>query len=101
MIGVAWNGGATEVGRRRGAGVGRALDPGADTDDVAAGTRLDLPLWLLRNIANRNMVELQCAPAPLPPPRPTSTCWRSPRPALAALYALRGRPAFSDARDPA
>lgn len=46
-------------GKGGAAGLGRALDPGADADDIASGTRQDLPLWLVRNIANRNMVELQ------------------------------------------
>lgn len=39
-------------------GLGRALDPGADTDDIAAGTQVDLPLWLIRSIVNRHMVDL-------------------------------------------
>ena len=47
------------------AGLGRALDPGADEDDVVAGTRLELPLWMVRNMAKRGFVSLQCAPPPL------------------------------------
>jgi hypothetical protein len=42
------------------AGLGRALDPGADEDDVAAGTRLELPLWMVHNLAVRGFVSLQC-----------------------------------------
>ena len=42
------------------AGLGRALDPGADEDDVAGGTRLELPLWMVHNLAVRGFVSLQC-----------------------------------------
>lgn len=38
------------------------MDPGADEDDVAVGTRLELPLWLVHNLAVRGFVSLRCAP---------------------------------------
>lgn len=39
-------------------GLGRALDPGADSDDIINGTQLDLPLWMIREVAKRHMVDL-------------------------------------------
>ncbi|GJP55058.1 hypothetical protein CLOM_g14046 [Closterium sp. NIES-68] len=37
-------------------GVGRALDPSTDADDLAAGAKVDLPLWMVPHLAKRNMV---------------------------------------------
>lgn len=39
-------------------GLGGALDPGADEVDVGVGARLELPLWLVRNLATRGFVSL-------------------------------------------
>ncbi|CAI5489404.1 unnamed protein product [Closterium sp. Naga37s-1] len=37
-------------------GVGRALDPSTDADDLAVGAKVDLPVWMVPALAKRNMV---------------------------------------------
>ncbi len=44
-------------------GLGRALDPASDAEDVAQGADVDLPLWMVQNLAARQMVTLRCCPA--------------------------------------
>lgn len=39
-------------------GVGRVLDPGADLDDLAPGTLVDLPLWMVQVMAKRQLLEV-------------------------------------------
>lgn len=39
------------------AGVGTVIDPSSDTADLAPGTRLDLPLWMVPPMAGRNMLQ--------------------------------------------
>lgn len=48
---------------------------------MVAGTKLDLPLWMVRNLAERGFISLQCvaffpplpfSPLPFPPPLPAS-----------------------------
>ena len=41
-------------------GLGRALDPASDAEDVAQGADVDLPLWMVQNLAARQMVTLRC-----------------------------------------
>ena len=48
------------------AGLGRALDPASDAEDVASGADVDLPLWMIRNLAARQMVTLRHVPAAQP-----------------------------------
>ena len=46
-------------------GVGTVIDPSSDVDDLAPGTRLDLPLWLASGMAQRHMAQVGapgCAP---------------------------------------
>ncbi len=45
------------------AGLGRALDPASDAEDVAANADVDMPLWMVRNLAARQMVTLRRVPA--------------------------------------
>ena len=48
----------------RSSGLGRALDPASDAQDVAQGADVDLPLWMIQNLAARQMVTLRWCPAP-------------------------------------
>ncbi len=48
------------------AGVGRALDPSSGKEDVAAGARMDLPLWMLPMLVERDVVSVRCASSCLP-----------------------------------
>lgn len=40
------------------AGLGRALDPASDLDDVVAGATVDIPLWMAHNLAARKLIHL-------------------------------------------
>lgn len=39
-------------------GVGKVLDPGADLDDLAAGTKVELPLWMVQVMARRQLLHV-------------------------------------------
>lgn len=39
-------------------GVGTVIDPSSDSADLAPGTRLDLPLWMVPPMAGRNMLQV-------------------------------------------
>lgn len=40
------------------AGCGRIIDPSSDSNDLAPGTVVDMPLWLIKSLAQRNMVQV-------------------------------------------
>eukprot|EP00887_Chlorella_sp_A99_P005685 scaffold1.g5685.t1 len=40
-------------------GVGTVIDPSSDADDLETGTRLELPLWLARGMAQRHMAQVE------------------------------------------
>jgi GINS complex subunit 3 len=40
-------------------GLGRAIDPSCDDDDLKTGSEVELPFWLLRDLAIRGFVSLQ------------------------------------------
>lgn len=40
-------------------GVGTIIDPSSDVGDLAPGTRVDLPLWMVSGMAQRNMVQVE------------------------------------------
>eukprot|EP00850_Spirogloea_muscicola_P012634 SM000082S22876 [mRNA] locus=s82:387695:389153:+ [translate_table: standard] len=40
-------------------GIGRALDPSCDDDDLKKGAQVDLPLWMVQPLAGRNMIDVR------------------------------------------
>mmetsp|Transcript_19582 Transcript_19582/g.46757 ORF Transcript_19582/g.46757 Transcript_19582/m.46757 type:complete len:189 (-) Transcript_19582:1082-1648(-) len=40
-------------------GVGRALDPSNDQADLQQGSKVEIPFWMVRSLAERSMVEVQ------------------------------------------
>lgn len=38
------------------AGCGTVIDPSSDSNELPPGTVVELPLWLIRSLAQRNMV---------------------------------------------
>mmetsp|Transcript_344 Transcript_344/g.590 ORF Transcript_344/g.590 Transcript_344/m.590 type:complete len:197 (-) Transcript_344:655-1245(-) len=40
-------------------GLGRALDPSCDDDDLKAGSEVELPFWLVRDLSLRGIVSLK------------------------------------------
>mmetsp|Transcript_17788 Transcript_17788/g.24598 ORF Transcript_17788/g.24598 Transcript_17788/m.24598 type:complete len:184 (-) Transcript_17788:152-703(-) len=40
-------------------GLGRALDPSCDDDDLKEGAELELPFWLTKELATRGMLQLK------------------------------------------
>ena len=43
------------------AGCGRVIDPSSDSADLPAGAVVEMPLWLIRALAARNMVQVRPA----------------------------------------
>lgn len=49
-----------------GAGCGTIIDPSSDSNDLSPGTVVEAPLWLIRSLAQRNMVQVGQALGPGP-----------------------------------
>lgn len=45
--------------RAGGTQIGRAIDPSCDDDDLKEGAKVDLPFWMVKCLAPRNMVEVK------------------------------------------
>lgn len=45
--------------RAGGTQIGRAIDPSCDDDDLKEGAKVDLPYWMAKCLASRNMIEVR------------------------------------------